>query len=68
MAVKIEAPPKPEALLYATCSGCKCRLSYAPIDVKNRRVSCMGDVDTYYYVTCPGCGTDTAAARHSKPE
>ena len=48
----------------STCGNCASILRYVPSEVQDRRVSCMGDVDTFYYVVCPCCGDAVAAKRY----
>ena len=47
----------------STCGKCASILRYTLSEVQNRRVSCMGDIDTFYFVVCPCCGHDVPA-RH----
>jgi DNA-directed RNA polymerase subunit RPC12/RpoP len=51
--VKVE--PHPTVLKEAICKGCGATLEYVPNDVKDRTVSCMGDIDVYRYISCPNC-------------
>jgi len=41
--------------LQCTCRKCTAIIEYTVSEVQNRRVSCMGDVDTSYYIVCPNC-------------
>lgn len=41
-----------------SCRNCGARLRYYKKDVKPKRVSCMGDVDTEYFITCPSCSIE----------
>jgi DNA-directed RNA polymerase subunit RPC12/RpoP len=42
----------------ATCYNCAALLEFAPSDIRERRESCMGDIDTKRYINCPDCNTE----------
>lgn len=56
----ISNEPHPSVEKQLACRGCGATLAYVPNDVKDKRVSCMGDVDTVYYIECPSCRHETS--------
>lgn len=66
MARIIEIRPDARIEKQAVCGGCGCRLAYVPNEKQSRRVSYMGDIDTYVYVICPNCGGEVYGMHHQQ--
>lgn len=43
-------------LRKVTHRDCGAMVEFSQNEVQSQRVSCMGDVDTEYYIFCPNCG------------
>ena len=52
--------------LNCTCRSCGAIIEYVAKEVQMKKVSCMGDVDVCYYITCPGCGEDVNNIKRCK--
>lgn len=46
-----------------TCPDCASILEFTNLDVQSGQYSCMGDIDTWYWITCPTCSKRVEVGR-----
>lgn len=59
--VKVIASPD---WLVITCKGCQSLLQYSSNDLRAGSTELYGDIERFFYVTCPACSTQVVVYYH----
>ena len=51
----IDTTPSSKIVKQVICDNCGCTLEYVPVDIVERKYSCMGENCKDGYIQCPQC-------------